>query len=269
MLPNFLIIGAPRAGTTWVAKNLMGHPEIYIPKKKELHYFDQHYDKGSAYYGAFFTGVTSEKAVGEVTPAYLATPEAPERISKDLPSVKLIVTLRNPVDRLYSRYLRGRGNYKENENLSFEEKIRAKPALVEEGFYCDHLLRYYKCFPKQQILVLLYDELERDPAAYLRSIYEYLDVNIAFKSDIIDQQINKATQQKRYAKSRSLWYLAKVLEKMKAGGMAERLRSTLEPALPAMRKETREWLVREVYQEKNKLLQELIGRDLSAWSRIE
>lgn len=269
MLPNFLCIGAPRAGTTWLAKNLMEHPDIYIPRKKELHFFDSNYDKGIEFYTSYFDAVSGEKAVGEITPAYLASAQAPALIKKHLPDVKLIVILRDPVGRLYSRYLRGKGNYKENENLTFEEKIKAKPFLVEEGFYYDHLLRYYEHFPKERILILLYDDLADNSDGLLRSVYEYLDVDASFTSPVIEQKINKATQQKRYAKSRPLWYFSKVLDRLGAAGLADSLRGTLEPELPSITAETRAWLIREVYGEKNELLQGLIGRDLSNWNRVD
>lgn len=268
MLPNFLMIGAPRAGTTWVAKNLIEHPDVFMPKKKELHYFDRHLDKGIEYYEAYFSDVANEKAIGEVTPAYLALRDAPRLIKSYMPEVKLVVTLRNPVDRLYSRYLRGKGNYLENEGLSFEEKIKLKPFLIEEGFYYDHLSRYYEHFPREQVLVLLYDDLVSDPRSYLGTICKFIGVADSFDSAVVGQQINRATQQKLYAKSRFLWYITKGLDKVKALRLANMLRRANENSLPAMKKETREWLIQEVYKEKNLLLERLIDRDLGAWNRL-
>ena len=151
MLPTFLIIGAPRAGTSWLSKNLSLHPDIYIPHVKEVHYFDRYYDKGQTFYEEFFDKSCGEKAIGEATPAYLFKENIPELIKKDLGDVKLIVSLRNPVDRLYSRYLMSKGSYEENKTLSFEEKIQAKPSFIGEGFYYDHLIRYYKHFNKKNI----------------------------------------------------------------------------------------------------------------------
>ena len=102
MLPNFLCIGAQRAGTTWLYDLLASHPEVYVPsRRKEVHYFDWYYDRGLSWYTRFFPPqgeVARYRAVGEVTPDYLYDSTCPKHISETLPSVKLIAILCNPVD---------------------------------------------------------------------------------------------------------------------------------------------------------------------------
>lgn len=111
-LPNFLIIGAQKAGTSWLAYQLEKHPEIYLPKK-EIHYFDKgfNYQKGLSWYEKQFDEVTEQKAIGEKTPEYLWAngegwedhqSDVHQKIFQTLPEAKLIVTLRNPVDRAIS-----------------------------------------------------------------------------------------------------------------------------------------------------------------------
>ena len=112
MLPTFLVIGAPRSGTTWIARNLREHPEICLSKKKELHFFDrdENYERGIAYYESFFTRCSEQQhAIGEATPDYIHVPVAAKRIKEHLPHAKLIVSLRNPRDRVYSRDWNARG----------------------------------------------------------------------------------------------------------------------------------------------------------------
>ena len=268
-MPNFLIIGAPRGGTTWIAKNLMEHPDVYMPLCKEVHFFDRSYDKGMDHYASFFAEAENKIAVGEATPEYLYVPEVASRIYKELPNAKLIVSLRNPVERLYSRYWHAKARYPENANISFEDKIRQKPVMIEEGFYFDHLMRYYNLFPRTQILVLLYDDLEKSPHDFLRSIFSFLGIDEGFMSSYLDLKINSAASKKYVGKSQFLWNLYRVLMRLRFFSVAKVIESLNRNEYPPMKVETKKWLVNEVYGEKNRLLQSLIGRDLSAWSRID
>ncbi|MBA4318316.1 MAG: heparan sulfate glucosamine 3-O-sulfotransferase, partial [Flavobacterium sp.] len=140
MLPNFLIIGAARCATTWISENLSQHPDIFIPPLKELHFFDTHYEKGIAYYESYFDN-RSEKAVGEATPAYLYFPNISSLIQQHLPNVKLIASIRNPVDRAFSHYLYLKAKAKigdiDSDMISFEDKLKVTNRLIEEGFYYD------------------------------------------------------------------------------------------------------------------------------------
>lgn len=265
MLPNFLVIGAPRAGTTWITTMLKAHPDIYMSSVKELHFFDKHYDKSIAYYEQFFGDWVNEKAIGEATPAYLCSERVPLLIKKHLPDVKLIVSLRNPVDRLYSRYWNAKAKFPSNRDLSFEDKIKRKPLFIEEGFYYDHLLRYYQHFPEDRIQVLLFDDLKKNPREFVRGIYGFLGVDSTIVPPLLDQPINAASGKKMLGKSRLLWYLYKGLVGMKIIRLAHTLKNLNKKQLPPMKTETREWLVNDVYLNKNKLLEELIGRDLSHW----
>jgi hypothetical protein len=99
---NFLSIGAPRAGSTWIARNIGQHPDIYVHREKELHFFDLHYEKGIQYYEELFSDWSGESAVGKVTPAHFYKPNVAPLINEHFPNMKLIVSLRNRVERAYS-----------------------------------------------------------------------------------------------------------------------------------------------------------------------
>lgn len=277
MLPNFLLIGAPRCGTTWIDENLRSHPEVFMPQKKELHFFDRHYDQGIEYYEQYFSAGQAAKAVGEATPDYLHGfytthgQEVPELIARHLPEVRLIVSLRNPVDRAFSHYMNLKAKYDHNAGLSFEEKlrkVRGEAEILKEGFYVDHLRRYYALFPKENILVLLYDELESNPREFLRKIYRFLDVDAGFEAASRDARINMAVGKKHLARFRSLWYFSRALSRMNAHGLSERVRRLNAVSQPTMASETRRMLL-ETYREKNEELQALIGQDVSHWNRME
>lgn len=266
MLPNFIIIGAPRAGTTWMAKNIALHPDVFIPRKKEIHFFDRHYDQGRAFYESWFEEGAGKSAVGEATPAYLFTPGIPEKIKDLVPQARLVVSLRNPVDRLYSRYWNAKGNFRDDWNWSFEEKLSRQPAVIEEGYYVDHLARYYEHFPRERILVVLFEDIEDRPGELLRNIYSFLEVDESFESPLLSQRINSSVAQKGFSQSKMLWYASKALRRVGGHKLAGFVSKLNERPLPPMDPRTRAWLVHDVYREKNIKLQDLIGMDLGRWN---
>ena len=216
LLPDFLIIGAPRCGTTSLFYYLSEHSQIVPSIEKELHFFDDHYAKGMRWYRAQFpTAVQKYYAehirkqdflTGEATPAYLFYPHASERISKVLPHVKLIVLLRNPVDRAFSHYwLLSRVN---KETLSFEEAIRREQAMIgserekilteanrasqeyrqfsylTRGMYVDHLQHWMKYYPREQFLILKSEDMYSNPAATTKQTLEFLGLpDLEMKAD--------------------------------------------------------------------------------------
>lgn len=266
MLPNFLVIGAARSGTTWIAKNLSLHPEIFIPARKELHFFDAQYERGIEFYRECFRGAESKPAVGEATPAYLHVEAAAERIKQHLPDVKLIACLRDPVDRLYSRYWNARGRFAHNRHLTFEEKLKEKPEFISEGFYCEHLARFLRLWPRERVLLLLYDDLVADPQRFLQTIYRFLEVDEHFVSDLAEQKINAAAAQKLTVKSPAAYWLGKLLRRAGQHSLAHKLETSNAGALPALPSSTRKWLIETYYSDKNQQLARLLGRDLSHWN---
>ena len=267
MLPNFLVIGAPRSGTTWIARNLREHPEICFSKNKELHFFDreENYQRGIAYYESFFARCENQHAIGEATPDYIHVPIAATRIKEHLPNAKLIVSLRNPIDRVYSRYWNARGKYKENAHLSFEEKLREKPQFIEEGLYFEHLSRYLNLFDRNQLLVLLFDDLKADGAAFMRRIYSFLEVDPEFQWALASQKLSTSASQKRNARSKVLFYMRKASRALRLDRVADSIDKANRVDLPPMDPQTREWLLREHYAAEIERLEELIDRDLGTW----
>ena len=107
-LPDFLGIGAQKAGTTYLYSLLSEHPQVFLSSPKELHFFSLHYQKGLAWYQDQFKFAATDKCCGEITPYYMFHPLASKRIRKHLPNVKLIVLLRDPVERALSQFFHSR-----------------------------------------------------------------------------------------------------------------------------------------------------------------
>jgi hypothetical protein len=203
-LPNFLIIGAAKSGTTALYTYLKQHPEIFMSTPKELRYFSNfstppegipHHHAVSSLeeYTAYFDAVTDEKAYGESSPMYLYTAGTAERIKTVIPDVKLLAILRNPIDRAYSAYTHALRDWIETAE-TFEEALEKEPERIEAGWgmlwhyahaglYYEQLSRYYNVFDPDQIRVFLHDDLVKDVESLLTEIFLFLDVDPNFKPD--------------------------------------------------------------------------------------
>ncbi|MGH7814707.1 MAG: sulfotransferase domain-containing protein [Candidatus Binataceae bacterium] len=194
-LPDFIIAGAPRSGTTWLYRLLDRHPEIYLakPVKPEPKFFlvDEMYARGIEYYAAnWFSDLGSAKIAGEKTTNYLESPAAAARIRKHLPDVKLIFILREPAARAYSNYLWSKMNGREQEDfptaLAWEERREkslpqalrfVRPhAYYSRGLYADLLGRYFDLFSREQILCLRYEDIASRPQELAARLHRFLGV---------------------------------------------------------------------------------------------
>jgi hypothetical protein len=195
LLPNFLGIGAERSGTTWLYNILKSHPEVYLcPFKKEINFFSYHYNKGIEWYGRYFRNEDpsiSYKAIGEITPIYIYLQHTPRIIAKSLPNSRFILILRNPVDRAISDYK----FYKLNTGISqnFEELMRNKEEIYKKGLYTNQLKNWLEYFPKQRFLILIYEEMVRNPLDSLKKISEFLNIDLfKFDRNIIKTKVNSS-----------------------------------------------------------------------------
>lgn len=177
-LPTFLGIGVPRAGTTWLHALLSGHPDVYLPtKRKEIRFFDRHFQRGLGWYGSFFCPpeeAARYAAIGEISPQYFYCEACPDRIASTLPDAKLLVMLRHPVDRAYSNYgfVVQRRNYRD----SFERFLQTRPNAVEMGFYSAHLERYLRPFGRERILALVFERSVKDLEGVRETLGAFLGV---------------------------------------------------------------------------------------------
>ncbi len=262
--PNFLIIGAAKAGTTSLYAYLKQHPQIYMSPLKETNFFalegaqllfqgpgDQEYiNKFSITkledYSALFQEVNDELAIGEASPLYLYSPRAPERIQHYIPEVKVIAILRHPVERAYSAFLHMVRDRREPLR-DFPQTLKEEEARIDNnwehiwhyqqaGFYYVQLQRYFAQFNSEQIRVYLFDDFALNPLGVLQDIFQFLNVNETFIPDISMRQ-NASEIPTNLAK---LELTAQVYHQLM-----------------------------EVYREDICRLQELIQRDLSNWLEPE
>lgn len=183
--PNFLYVGAAKAGSTWIEYALRDHPQVYLPPVKDIFYFDRLYDRGFDWYLRHFQKAPPDaKAVGELSHDYFMHREALERIRADLPGVKLIVCLREPVSRLFSRYLYGLsvGDAAGLDVIAYAERADIKA----EGDYLENLTNIRDLFDDDDVLVLFFEDLRSDAAAFVRRIYEFIGVDPDFVPSSVD-----------------------------------------------------------------------------------
>jgi hypothetical protein len=189
-LPDFLIIGAPKCGTTSLFEYLCGHPEMARPARKEIHYFDEYYGRGLAWYRTHFPVVAKTQITGEATTAYLFAKDAPARGAALVPDAKIIAVLRDPVRRVISHYWhnqrrgRVRGSFESyfREALSPNQERETHQARqfiyypVQWGFYKEQIERWFDCFPREQFLFIRFEDLVSDSQAQTRRVFDFLEL---------------------------------------------------------------------------------------------
>ncbi|EKD32652.1 MAG: sulfotransferase [uncultured bacterium] len=187
---EFLGIGVHKGGTSWIHACLYEHPQIFMPPDKELHFFSRNYEKGIEWYLNHFKLRGSNQICGEISPTYMHSIDAPDRIFNYNKKIKLIVSLRNPVDRALSAYKYAKQIGEIKPSTSFETALNQDPAYIEYGLYGKQLERYLNFFDKSQILIVLYDDIKKDPAAFMRKIYHFIGVEENFRSRFIEKKVN-------------------------------------------------------------------------------
>ncbi len=177
-VPTFLGIGVPRGGTTWLHTLLASHPDVYMPtRRKEVRFFDRHYDLGLEWYESFFCQPEDRgkyRAIGEISPQYLYCEQCPDRISATLPDVKLMLMLRHPIDRAYSQF--GFSVQRRNYQGTFGDFLGSRPKALETGFYSLHVKRYLDRFDRAQILPLVFEETFADTNGARRRVADFLGI---------------------------------------------------------------------------------------------
>jgi hypothetical protein len=296
-MPNFLIIGAGKSGTTSLYYYLKQHPQVYMSPVKEPKFFalegekldfrgpsdDRGINRTSVTdieaYRALFRGVTIEKAIGEASSLYLYSPKAPGRIRHYIPDVKLIAILRNPVERAFSSYLhcvRDRGE----PIRDFAQALSQEETRIENrwgpiwhyksvGFYSAQLERYFDTFRRDQIKVYLYEDMGSNPVSVLQDIFRFLGVDDTFVPDVSlkhnvsgvpkSQVLHELLNKRNPIKSAFKPLLPVKLRKRLNRGLTGR--NLVKPQLSP---EVRAQLI-EAYSEDILKVEELIQRDLSKW----
>lgn len=211
---NFIGIGAQKSGTSWAYTCLYDHPEVCAPIK-EIHFFSRpRWSEGKEWYERHFGACGDGKKRGEFSTSYLFSPEAPERIHSLYPDAKLIAILRNPIDRAFSQYRNAIKAGEIVESTTFEEYQETEASVRLQGRYTEQLARYDARFPKEQLLVLIYEDIRKDPVAFMKRIYEFLGIDASFVSSMVYDEINVARTPRHVFIDRLMHHVSETLRKI-------------------------------------------------------
>ncbi|MGF1493514.1 MAG: sulfotransferase [Microcoleaceae cyanobacterium] len=298
-LPNFLIIGAPKAGTTSLYRYLDQHPQVYMSPVKEPHFFtfenemvaaqgpgDQKRLKGAVTrfedYCNLFQGAAGEIAIGEASTTYLSSPKAAERIQFYLPQVKLIVILRHPIEAAYASFLHlirdGDETVTDFAEALDHEKVRIQSNwdglwhYKTRGFYYQQLKRYFDRFDPQQIRIYRYEALQNNSRELVQDLFSFIGVDPTFCPDL-EQKYN-VSGIPRSAWINQLTSQSNPMKSMANAIIPQRVRPILINWIkawnfnnyqkPEISAEVRHQLMKD-YQQDILKLQDLVNQDFSDW----
>jgi Sulfotransferase domain len=192
VMPDFVIIGGSKCGTVWMNECLREHPEVFMsPDVHEIFFFDRYFDRGVEWYAHYFRGYRHEKRVGEQTSEYLANPLVPARLHSVLPDATLIVSLRNPVQRAWSKYLDLWRKGGIAPKLGFWGACEVAPGILADGEYFARLRPWRELFPPERLHLLVLDDAAADPYAFMRRVYELLGVDPSFRAAATARRVNE------------------------------------------------------------------------------
>jgi hypothetical protein len=164
-----------------------------MPEEKEVDFFSYRFDHGYQWYEHLFGTNDSRLKTGEVSPSYFHDPAAPGRVGVYRPDMKILLTLRDPIQRAMSNHRHEiRLGHLTGSDLSFEAGMANNPMYIEQGLYAKHLRNWLAHFPKQQILVVLMDDIEADPGRVAREVFRFLDIDDTFQPASLTRRYNQS-----------------------------------------------------------------------------
>lgn len=274
--PNFIGIGVQKGGTSWLHKQFVAHPEIYVPTdRKEIHFFDIYFDRGVEWYLKFFKGAT-HKAIGEITPSYIYDEATAKRLHESFPDAKLLVMLRHPVERAYSHYRMTFQSGEGQKYKDFDDFMARHPHTFERGLYAKQIKRWFDFFPKEQFLFLVSEDIFKgDHETGFQQVGQFLDVDPAlFDRDLATTPVGKARPAPRFPVVANIAQKARLLLRdlnldfvasfLKKVGLTRTILGSREQAIPPLTDEVKaKWLAE--YQSDIQSLEKLLDRSFSSW----
>lgn len=278
MKPGYIGIGAQKCASSWLHRVLEDHPEVCASAEKEIDFFSRYFDRGYQWYESHFDVCGDTSIAGEFSPSYFCDPSVPERVHRYIPDARIILALRDPVQRALSNHRHEvRVGHLSGPDFSFECGLANNPMYVEQGRYATHLRRWLRWFSAEQILVVLQEDIDSDPMKVARAVYDFVGVDADHVPQSASDRVNRsyanrsrvllAGKDRLYALTRTpslqwIWGLASRL------GLRSMYRSVNQVAsgdvIPAVENATLEALTETLAPEVSEL-EQLLGRSLSAW----
>lgn len=254
---------------------------MVVSTPKELDFFSQHYDRGFSWYEQHFVDVQSQ-ICGEISPSYFHHTAAAERAASYEPGLKILLTLRDPVERAFSNHLHQvRLGLVSGPDLSFESGLENNPMYLEQSRYSTHLQRWLQWFPMGQILVLLQEDIRVDPVREAKRVYRFLELDEAHRSDFLNKRANESYSETLKGIDATFKFAGRLGRRLGIADLVERLkrnrliygirqanRRHLTQVVPRMRSDTRSEL-EQLFAPEVEELARLVGRDRFPWATWE
>ncbi len=271
-LPDFMAVGPPRTGTTWLDRVLRGH--VGLPEgRKETDFFKRNYERGVDWYAAYFRNCPSDLPCGEVCPTYFALEQSRRRLAELLPACRIIITLRDPVERAYSyfRLLHRHGWMK----TGFEEAVMRRKDIREESRYAPHIRAWQESFGAERVHIGFYDDLKARPQAFIDAITRFIGIpSIPVAGlPLAEEHVNAANEAPRSrelarrARQFHLWLednrFNRTVRTLTEFGVW-RFFATGGPRFEPLTDEI-DARLRQVFRPDVEELEAMLGRDLTAW----
>lgn len=217
--PTMIGIGAQKCASSWVHAALGAHPQISVSNPKEIDFFSYYFDRGYDWYETHFSHAAACPVRFEASPSYLHDQRTPERVYAYDPAMKILLLLRDPIDRAYSNHLHEviKGHIG---RVSFAEGLANNPSYVEQGLYATHLARWLSVFPRDQVLVLFAEDVAVNADAAAATVYDFTGVDASFTSQVLRERRNESDRARFPALRRVLRGGGATLRKL---GFEERL----------------------------------------------
>lgn len=234
---TFIGIGAQKCASTWLYGVLQQRPEVNMSKVKEVDFFSYYFDRGYEWYERNFEHSANSDHRGEISPSYFIHPNAAPRAATYNRNLKVFVTLRDPVARIYSNHLHEvRKGHISGSNLIFENALGNNPLYLEQGLYAAHLSRWFEYFPSQNIHVFFQEDINADSEGMARRVSDAL--GLAPTENFLDLRANESVRYRNAAVGETLWKVGSFARKNGMGQLVEGIKSL--PGIRQMRAKNRE-----------------------------
>ena len=278
--PSFLGIGVQKCASTWIHRILEDHPQVYVSSPKEVDFFSYHYHFGFQWYENHFINGGGE-ICGENSPSYFSDERVPKRVAEYKPEMKIIICLRDPVERILSHHAHEVRLGHVDAQMSFHDALKNNPMYVKQSMYGSYLEAWKQTFPAEQVLVLLQEHIQDKPAEIAMQVYEFLNIEPNFKSLFLTQKANVSQMSsypafeaclKKSARQFRRLGLGRMVKGVKGMSGIQKIRQSqmqdIRSLIPSLSEEEQAGLDKLFAQDMMKL-QGLIDVDLSCWATYQ
>ena len=275
---SFLGIGAQKSASTWLYGILGQFPEVFVSDPKELDFFSSFFDRGYEWYERHFAEGEGLQHRGEVSPSYLIDADTPARVRDYNKGMKILVCLRDPVERAFSNHLHEvRAGHVSGQNLVFETALTNNPLYLNQGLYSHHLDRWLEHFPREQIHVTFQEHVKADSLRESQRLAAFMELSLP--AEIVQRRANESMGYKNELLGGALWRIGKAARQSGFGGAIEKIKQVpgirqvreanqkdIRKEIAPMRPETA-WELTDYFREDVRKLETVMGVSVP-WTRF-